>query len=195
VKVCNSLFTNNIVLTDLLDHSWYAGPHTNGKMKVVRLKSNAATDEFAKCLRTVRRLCGLERSFEVIADSSTNTQPLISLYFNAELQNCNLKFRKTVESKKRVFVYEDLEGLPCILLLCEKGRMGDTFPRSFNCLDTRGRNSDRTPDVTCFRQEIGRLCRYSETRLPYVILGKSLFNALQKCAVDQYHAPLPKIDS
>ena len=34
-------------------------------------------------------------------------------------------------------LYEDLLGVPCILILCEKGRMGDTFPHTFDCLDMR----------------------------------------------------------
>ena len=40
--------------------------------------------------------------------------------------------------------YSHLEGLPCILILVEEGRMGDTFPHSFNCLDLRMRTSDNT---------------------------------------------------
>ena len=34
-------------------------------------------------------------------------------------------------------LYGDLFGLPCVLILCEKGRMGDTFPHTFDCLDMR----------------------------------------------------------
>ena len=56
--------------------------------------------------------------------------------------------------------YKHLEGLPCILILVEKGRMGDTFPHSFNCLDLRIRTSENT---STFVQEIGRLCRYPGT--------------------------------
>ncbi len=63
-----------------------------------------------------------------------------------------------VEPKK--LEHKHLEGLPCILILVEKGRMGDTFPQSFNCLDLRIRTSENT---STFVQEIGRLCRYPET--------------------------------
>eukprot|EP00961_Rhodomonas_salina_P280060 3783504-Rhodomonas_salina.1 len=58
--------------------------------------------------------------------------------------------------------YTDLKGLPCLLLLVEKGRMGDTFPHSFNCLDMRCRASDNT---TTLVQELGRLSRYSRCNL------------------------------
>jgi hypothetical protein len=63
-----------------------------------------------------------------------------------------------VEPKK--LEYKHLEGLPCILILVEKGRMGDTFPQSFNCLDLRIRTSENT---SSFVHEIGRLCRYPGT--------------------------------
>lgn len=40
------------------------------------------------------------------------------------------------------FNFEDLQSIPCVLILVEKGRMGDTFPHSMNCLDLRIRASD-----------------------------------------------------
>jgi hypothetical protein len=40
--------------------------------------------------------------------------------------------------------YEDLLHLPCIVLLNEKGRMGDSFPHSFVCMDLRLRYQDQT---------------------------------------------------
>lgn len=42
-------------------------------------------------------------------------------------------------------------------MLCEKGRMGDTFPSSFACLDLRVRSPDTLSTAI---QELGRLCRY-----------------------------------
>jgi len=55
--------------------------------------------------------------------------------------------------------WKHLEGLPCLLLLVEKGRMGDTFPQSFNCLDMRPRDVENYNAATIV-QELGRLCRY-----------------------------------
>lgn len=60
-------------------------------------------------------------------------------------------------SKAATLQYSDLHGVPCLLVLCEKGRMGDTFPQTFSCLDLRIRTSD---NHTTFVQEMGRLCRY-----------------------------------
>eukprot|EP01040_Poterioochromonas_malhamensis_P013675 gene13675-15072_t len=53
--------------------------------------------------------------------------------------------------------YEDLEGFPCLLILCEKGRMGDTFPQSLAVLDLRMRTARAGSG---FIQELGRMCRY-----------------------------------
>ena len=40
-------------------------------------------------------------------------------------------------TRKSGLLYEELLGVPCILILVEKGRMGDTFPQTFDCLDMR----------------------------------------------------------
>ncbi|KAL0047438.1 hypothetical protein WJX82_003437 [Trebouxia sp. C0006] len=53
--------------------------------------------------------------------------------------------------------YSDLYGVPTILVLCEKGRMGDTFPHTFTCQDQRLRSGSKFSTLV---QELGRLCRY-----------------------------------
>jgi hypothetical protein len=58
--------------------------------------------------------------------------------------------------------YEDLHNLPCLVILCDKGRMGDTFPHSLNSLDFRLRTAGF---YTAFLQELGRMCRYPATRM------------------------------
>ncbi|KAL0049952.1 hypothetical protein WJX82_001553 [Trebouxia sp. C0006] len=62
--------------------------------------------------------------------------------------------------RKSGLLYEDLLGVPCILILCEKGRMGNTFPHTFDCLDMRLRASENHMTRV---QELGRLCRYPGT--------------------------------
>jgi len=57
--------------------------------------------------------------------------------------------------------YEDLYNLPCLVILCEKGRQGDTFPHSLETLDFRLRTSG---SYSAFIQELGRMCRYPATR-------------------------------
>ena len=47
-----------------------------------------------------------------------------------------------------------------LLLLVEKGRLGDTYPKSFRSLDLRARNRSGAPYVAPMVQELGRLCGY-----------------------------------
>lgn len=52
------------------------------------------------------------------------------------MQDKNIKYGN-LKHPKVGLSYEDLLGVPCLLILCEKGRMGDTFPHTFDCLDMR----------------------------------------------------------
>ena len=56
--------------------------------------------------------------------------------------NAEVRKRRAVKPKEANFNFEDLQNIPCILILVEKGRMGDTFPQSMDCLDLRVRASD-----------------------------------------------------
>jgi hypothetical protein len=85
--------------------------------------------------------------------------------------------------------YEHLKHLPCILILVQKGRMGDTFPSTFNCMDIRlsyAGNSSARIELSVLVQELGRLCRYSdpgldaEQRLPYAIVSGLLERRLRE---------------
>jgi hypothetical protein len=62
--------------------------------------------------------------------------------------------------------YEDLLNIPCLIILCEKGRMGDTFPHTLRTLDLRLRTGGT---ASCFLQEIGRMCRYPRTHESAVV--------------------------
>eukprot|EP01031_Cornospumella_fuschlensis_P024155 gene24155-29217_t len=56
--------------------------------------------------------------------------------------------------------YEDLSQLPCLVILCEKGRMGDTFPQSLRYVDLRLRTAQAGSALV---QELGRMCRYASS--------------------------------
>jgi hypothetical protein len=66
----------------------------------------------------------------------------------------------TVRKANPDLKYEDLLNIPCLIILCEKGRMGDTFPHTLRTLDLRLRTGGT---ASCFLQEIGRMCRYPRT--------------------------------
>ena len=74
----------------------------------------------------------------------------------------NLRALMSIEERKDI-EYSDLHGFSCLLIVCGKGRMGDTFPETFSCLDLRVRTSHH---ATTFTQELGRLCRYPTTPDP-----------------------------
>ena len=76
--------------------------------------------------------------------------------------------------------YEDLGNRTLLLILVAKGRLGDTFPRTFHCLDMRARYRTDPPSamMSTLVQELGRLCRYSkegEDR-PYALISKMLYD-------------------
>ena len=91
---------------------------------------------------------------------------------------------------KPIDQYSDLNKLPCILILDRKGRMGDTFPESFNVMDLRLNFVNRKSKVclSSLTQELGRMCRYVEkdrsNQSPYALLGEKLHADLKKCLSD-----------
>ena len=90
---------------------------------------------------------GLRGKFAVLVDVDVRK----SGQFNDELDRQNPGFRVAMSIWRgkpkpqaqakpyNVATYEDLADLPCILILCEKGKMGDTFPQSLRYYDLRMR--------------------------------------------------------
>jgi hypothetical protein len=88
---------------------------------------------------------GLHNRLAVLMDASERRQnmPLgmaLSKH-HPKLLELKAAWEKTnVETlKKEIVQYEQLADLPCILILCEKGKMGDTFPASMRFYDLRAR--------------------------------------------------------
>ena len=57
----------------------------------------------------------------------------------------DLECAKCGHEHTEITTYKDLNKLPCILILQRRGRLGDTFPRSFNCMDLR----------ICYNNDVG----------------------------------------
>ena len=90
---------------------------------------------------------------------------------------------------KPITQYEDLQNLACVLILVDKGRMGDTFPQSFDCLDLRLCYDEGSQIIlSTVIQELGRMCRYAKLsadgsfvqNVPYALVGPQLFKKLKK---------------
>lgn len=92
----------------------------------------------------------------------------------------SLKCQKCKDIHTQLDTYAKLDSLPCLLILVDKGRMGDTFPESLIALDDRSTSNDRVYYLSSFIQEKGRLCRHTTlgTDLPYMYLGKPIVKEL-----------------
>ena len=192
-----------------------SGKGESGKMKIVRAKSMETADQFYHTLKLARKLSSLEKSFEIIRDYGgiqIEKQMMKSsspFFLKLQPRECQFKFdcrcselelrpgRKKCTNcqhvHKSITQYEDLENLACVLILVDKGRMGDTFPQSFDCLDLR-LNYDSSREfkegsplfLSTVIQELGRMCRYAKASTresrdqytPYVLVGRELFKRL-----------------
>lgn len=77
-------------------------------------------------------------------------------------------------------MYEDFEGLPCIMVLVGKGRFGDTFPKSMRVFDLRSRYHTPASLVrSTFIQDAGRVFRYASAseELPSLLLCEAAYHA------------------
>ena len=196
--------TNSLVLSLI-----QSGQKKIGKMKIVRAKTTETANQFYNTLKFAQEVCDLKECFEIIKDCGEikiKRQLVTSSPFFTRLQteSCQAKIycpckdlklrplqKKCVNCRhvhKSITQYEDLENLACLLILVGKGRMGDTFPRSFDCLDLRLSYNSRPLYLSTIIQELGRICRYAKVsvdgsraqNLPYVLIGPELYGALKE---------------
>ena len=196
--------TNSLVLSLI-----QSGQQEFGKMKIVRAKNMETANQFYNTLKFAQEVCNLKECFEIIKDYGgiqIKDQLVTSNPFFKRLQtdNCQAKIdclcnelelrprqKKCVNCghvHKSITQYEDLENLACLLILVDKGRMGDTFPRSFDCLDLRLSYDSKPLYLSTIIQELGRICRYAKIsvddscaqNLPYVLIGPELYRALKE---------------
>ena len=212
VKIWNSLVqeseTNRLVKSLIK-----SGKQGSGKMKIVRAKSRKTANQFFHTLIQARKLVSQDHCFEVIRDyGGFNLKRLMtsSSTFFQKLQprKCQFQFECPCSDlklppgrpkcgncqhvHKPITQYEDLQNLACVLILVDKGRMGDTFPESFDCLDLRLSYDEGSPIIlSTVIQELGRMCRYAKLsaggsfvqNIPYALVGAHLFERL-KMALD-----------
>lgn len=166
------------VLRDLLRGDSDRG---HGRMVVMRVYENEEQLSMQHCLRHAVVDLGLTYGdskhplFSVVCDNGdTNLSQGIEGYFRdsfnlrpdgeegySTLSDRMRELRNSPASRNTSLSYEDLLNVPMILILCEKGRMGDTFPHSLGCFDLRLRVAGCFSSV---EQELGRLCRYPKFR-------------------------------
>ena len=208
VKIWNSIVhesETNCLVKSLIQ----SGKEGSGKMKIVRAKSKKTANQFFHTLIQARRLASQENGFEIVRDYGKSNlkrsmKPSSPFFQKLQPRKCQFQFEcpcsdlKLLPGRpkcgnckhvhKPITQYEDLQNLACVLILVDKGRMGDTFPQSFDCLDLRLSYDEGSPIIlSTVIQELGRMCRYAKLsadgsfvqNIPYALVGAQLFKRLK----------------
>jgi hypothetical protein len=130
-----------------------------GKMIVIRMflsmrdgdeirRGVQTAHEFGDELRDLRKEYKLDRKFAVIVDVSGEAadEEYVDVKKNNKKKEKNTR-NVILKNKKQLIAadfdnlafesYEELDDLPCILILVKKGKMGCTFPNNFSYFDIR----------------------------------------------------------
>lgn len=183
-----------------------------GKMKVVRVSKLSYGNQFYATMVIARKVAEKVGFFEVIRyfnkltlDDARKTKSVHRVWqvlqrkecqFHSQqsYQRCPCKNYKTQDDDltcencrhehSQINQFIDLDRLPCILILVDKGRLGDTFPPSFNTMDLRASHNTQPPVLATLMQELGRLCRYQPktkySELPYALVGRMVMKKLKE---------------
>ena len=99
-----------------------------------------------------------------------------------EYHGCFVEKLRTWREDEKLIVeqYSDLLDLPCILILVEKGNIGDTFPASLRYYDLRMRYPEKISNLGSCEQSLGRACSYKKADydLPSILLSKPAYETL-----------------
>ena len=117
---------------------------------------------------------------EVIVDNSSKDFDVCSQLKNENFRETvlqNVKHRTGNSSSSNIQI-ADLKGVPAIVFIIEKCRMGDTFPSSCVCFDLRSRYLQPVKDFTSIIQDVGRAFGYGER--PFLLLSPEADEFLEK---------------
>ncbi|KAL1773732.1 GREB1 isoform X1 [Sigmodon hispidus] len=141
------------IMDDLLS---CPGKNKSGKghMLIIRVPSVQLAMLAKERLQEVRDKLGLQYRFEIILGSPAS-ELYIAPHFVARLKT----WRGNDQEDWIPRTYQDLEGLPCIVILTGKDPLGETFPRSLKYCDLRLIDSSYLTR-TALEQEVGLACCY-----------------------------------
>ncbi|XP_048219075.1 GREB1-like protein isoform X2 [Perognathus longimembris pacificus] len=125
-----------------------------GHMLVIRVPSVQLAMLAKERLQEVRDKLGLQYRFEIILGNPA-TELNVANHFVARLK----MWRGNEPEEWIPRTYQDLEGLPCIVILTGKDPLGETFPRSLKYCDLRLIDSSYLTR-TALEQEVGLACCY-----------------------------------
>ncbi|XP_069548353.1 GREB1-like protein isoform X2 [Brachyistius frenatus] len=142
------------MVEDLINAPGREGSQGRGHMLLVRVPSLQLAMLARERLEDVRDKLGLQLCFAVLLGSPASELNLPRNFTN------RLKAWRGFENEDWVpHTYEDLEGLPCIIILTGKDPLGETFPRSLKYSDLRLIDSSYLTR-TALEQEVGLACTY-----------------------------------
>ena len=153
-----------------------------GKMLFIRVPEVKDGQYFVKILRRMRNLLQMKQRFSIISDIESENERKSGIMANFE--NEEKHFLPRIQcwnddgnERYRPSSYKDLANLPVLLIVCEKGKMGITYPKSLSYYDLRLRYLSLN-GVTrgAIEQDFGRACRYdssdSSDDLPTILVSK-----------------------
>ncbi|XP_034039767.1 GREB1-like protein isoform X3 [Thalassophryne amazonica] len=142
------------MVEDLISAPVREGSHGRGHMLLVRVPSLQLAMLARERLEDVRDKLGLHLCFAVLLGSPASELNLPRNFTS------RLRAWRGYDSDDWVpHTYEDLEGLPCIVILTGKDPLGETFPRSLKYSDLRLIDSSYLTR-TALEQEVGLACTY-----------------------------------
>ncbi|KAK3545633.1 hypothetical protein QTP70_008545 [Hemibagrus guttatus] len=127
---------------------------SRGHMLLVRVPSLQLARLARERLEEAQHKLGLERKFAVVLGGPTYEISLAP-HFCTQLR----AWRQCGTEDWTPVTYEDLEDLPCIVILTGKDPLGETFPRSLKYCDLRLIDSSFLTR-TALEQEVGVACSY-----------------------------------
>ncbi|KAM9845471.1 GREB1-like protein [Aulostomus maculatus] len=142
------------MVEDLINAPSREGSQGRGHMLLVRVPSLQLAMLARERLEDVRDKLGLQLCFAVLLGSPASELNLPRNFTS------RLRAWRGCENEDWVpHTYEDLEGLPCIVILTGKDPLGETFPRSLKYSDLRLIDSSYLTR-TALEQEVGLACTY-----------------------------------
>ncbi|XP_021120838.1 GREB1-like protein isoform X6 [Heterocephalus glaber] len=130
------------------------GASGRGHMLMIRVPSLQLAMLAKERLQEVRDKLGLQYRFEIILGNPAS-ELSVATHFVARLKT----WRGNEPEEWTPRTYQDLDGLPCIVILTGKDPLGETFPRSLKYCDLRLIDSSYLTR-TALEQEVGLACCY-----------------------------------
>ncbi|XP_064790194.1 GREB1-like protein [Oncorhynchus masou masou] len=142
------------MVEDLISAPGREGTRGRGHMLLIRVPSLQLAMLAQERLEDVRDKLGLQFCFAILLGN-----PAAELSLPRHFAN-RLRAWQGCENEDWIpQTYEDLEGLPCVVILTGKDPLGETFPRSLKYCDLRLIDSSYLTR-TALEQEVGLACCY-----------------------------------